>query len=145
MGSRKRHGLSRRRFLKGAAAASAVTVAGRGIYSLLDEYPGPTRAYAATTAYREEQYLIDNLEVVSENNDCPVNMRSDDGRFLSSIEDQLFGTGPNNPGLIGNLFDLTSKRIGFAGRGFGTPSAGKQLALAAGVDGAASIPDNAQL
>jgi hypothetical protein len=254
MGSRKRRGVSRRKFLKGAVAASAVTVAGRGIYSLLDEYPGPTRAYAATTTYREEQYLIDNLEVVVdngqaviippihndvftanlqpaspwgpwtkanllkaqkqledalvtvqrnlpataagltivvawglhyfdtyvpgpwgtyapreynssnlavlpairfpsddqtsvvlENNDIAFKMRSDDGGLLTTVENQLFGTGPNDLGLIGNLFDLTSKRIGFAGRGFGTPSAGKRLAIAAGVDGADSIPDKAQL
>ena len=72
MGSRKRLGVSRRKFLKGAAAASAVTVAGRGIYSLLDEYPGPTRAYAATTTYREEQYLIDNLEVVVNNGQAVI-------------------------------------------------------------------------
>jgi hypothetical protein len=252
----RKPGVSRRKFLKGAASASASVVAGRGIYSVLHDYPGPTRAYAATTAYREEQYLIDNLEVivdngvpviippihndvftanlqptspwgpwnkanllqaqkqledalvtvqgnhpataagltivvawglnyfdtyvpgpwndpayaltewsstkravlkaipfpsddpttlVIENNDVAFKMRSDDGNFLSSVENQLFGTGPQDLGLIGNLFDVTSKRIGFAGRGFGTPSAGKELARKAGLAVAESIPDNAQL
>jgi hypothetical protein len=219
---------------------------------MLDEFAGPTRAYAATSTYRQEQYLIDNLEViydnggyvvippiyndvftanlrlvspwgawnktnllkaqkqledalvavqgslpgtargltivvawglpyfdkyvsgpwatygprefnssrfavlpairfpsdsqdvVLENNHVAFKMRSDDSTLLKSVETRLFGDGASQ-GLVGNLFDLTSKRIGFAGRGFGTPSAAKQLALAAGVDGADSIPDRAQL
>ena len=252
MGSRKKPAVSRRTFLKGAATASAAAMAGRGIYSMLDEFPRPTRAYAATTAYREEQYLIDNLEVVYdngvtviippiyndvftanlrpqspwgpwnkanllqaqqqlenalvtvqgnrpataagltivvawglhyfdtyvpvpwatyaprepsgrlavlpaiafpsdppdvalENNDVAFKMRSDDQNLLQSIETQLFGDGVSNLGLVGNLFDLQSKRIGFAGRGFGTTSVSKQLALAAKVPGASNIPDKSQL
>jgi hypothetical protein len=247
--------VSRRGFLRAAAGASAAAFAGRGIYGLLDEYASPERAMAATVARRQEQYLIDRLEVILDNgttvvippiyndvvtaklaasttwsktalraaqtrlesalarveapysstaagitivvawglpyfrsyvpgpwqakgprdltlplvngqrqmavldarsfpsdpdslvledNHVAFKLRSDSASILQSVEQQLF-TDASSPAYIGDLFDLTSKRVGFAGRGFGTTAAAKQLALAAGVANAESIPDRAQL
>jgi hypothetical protein len=248
--------LSRRGFLQGAAAVSLGSIAARGVYSVLDDFVAPQRAWAATkVARKQEQYLIDSLEVILDNN-VPViippiyndvftaklaaaktwtktalvdaqkrleaalvrvespypstaagvtivvawglpyfgtyvdgpwqakgprdlslplvdgqrqfavldairfpsdpasvvlednhvafKIRSDKQSIVQSIETQLFAD-PNSGAYVGDLFDLTSKRIGFAGRGFGTTSAAKTLALAAGVAGAESIPDRAQL
>jgi hypothetical protein len=248
--------LSRRGFLRGAAAVSLGSIAARGVYSVLDDFATPQRAWAASkVARRQEQYLIDSLEVILDNN-VPViippiyndvftaklaagrtwtrtalveaqkrleaalvkvespypstaagltivvawglpyfssyvngpwqakgprdlslplvggqrqfavldairfpsdpasvvlednhvafKIRSDQQSIVQSVETQLFAD-PNSGAYVGDLFDLTSKRIGFAGRGFGTTSAAKTLALAAGAPGAASIPDRAQL
>ncbi len=248
--------LSRRGFLRGAAAISLGSIAARGVYSVLDDFAAPQRAWAATkVARKQEQYLIDSLEVILDNN-VPViippiyndvftaklaagrtwtraalvdaqkrleaalarvespysstaagltivvawglpyftnyvsapwqakgprdlslplvdgqrqfavldairfpsdpasvvlednhvafKIRSDQKSIVQSVETQLFAD-PNSGAYVGDLFDLTSKRIGFAGRGFGTTSAAKTLALAAGVPGADSIPDRAQL
>jgi hypothetical protein len=52
---------------------------------------------------------------------------------------------PASGAYIGDLFDLTSKRIGFLGRGFNQPSIAKTLAQAAGVPEADLIPDRSQL
>jgi hypothetical protein len=248
--------LSRRGFLQGAAAVSLSAIAARGIYSVLDDFVTPPRAWAAATvARRQEQYLIDSLEVILDNsvpvivppvyndvftaklaagrtwnktalvnaqkrleaalakvekpypstaagvtivvawglpyfrtyvngpwqakgprdltlplengqrpfavldairfpsdppsvvledNHVAFKIRSDKQSIVQSIETQLFAD-PNSGAYIGDLFDLISKRIGFAGRGFGTTSAAKTLALAAGVSDADKIPDRAQL
>jgi hypothetical protein len=250
--------VSRRGFLQGAAAVSLGSIAARGIYSVLDDFVTPPRAWAATkVARKQEQYLIDSLEVILDNNvpviippvyndvftaklaagktwtkaalvdaqkrleaalvkvespypstaagltivvawglpyfrnrvpvpwqakgprdldpnlplvggqrqfavldaipfpsdppsvvledhEVAFKIRSDQQSIVQSVETQLFAD-PNSGAYVGDLFDLTSKRIGFAGRGFGTTSAAKTLALAAGVAGAASIPDRAQL
>jgi hypothetical protein len=244
-------GLSRRAFLRGAAAA----VAARGIYSVLDDFAAPARAYAAPAPRGQEQYLIERLEVILDNgatvvvppiyndvftaklapevswsrtalrnaqarlesalarvegpyqataagltivvawglpyfrdfvpgpweakaprdltlplvggkrqaavldairfpsdpgnlvledNHVAFKMRSDSSAILQSVERQLFAD-VGGPAYVGDLLQLTSKRIGFLGRGFGTTSAGKALALAAGVPEAASIPERAQL
>jgi hypothetical protein len=248
--------VSRRGFLRGAAAVSLGSIAARGVYSVLDEFASPQRAWAAAkVARKQEQYLIDSLEVILDNN-VPViippiyndvftaklaagrtwtraalvdaqkrleaalvkvespypstaagltivvawglpyfssyvngpwqakgprdlslplvdgqrqfavldairfpsdpasvvlednhvafKIRSDQKSIVQAVETQLFAD-PNSGAYVGDLFELTSKRIGFAGRGFGTTSAAKTLALAAGVSGAASIPDRAQL
>jgi len=247
--------ISRRGLLRGAARASAAAVAARGVYGALDEFAGPARAMAATSTRRQEQYLVDRLEVILDNrtpvvvppvyndvitarlaagrtwnrttlraartrlesalarvespypstakgltmvvawglpyfrtyvpaqwqakgprdltlpkqngqlqhavldairfpsdpagtvledNHVAFKLRSDSSAILQSVETQLF-VDTASRAYIGDLFDLTSKRIGFLGRGFGTTSAGKRLALAAGVAGAESIPDRAQL
>src|SRR5205823_6364683 len=61
-------GVSRRKFLRGAATASAAAMAGRGVYSVLDGFAGPTRVEAATPPpYWEEQYLVPNIEVIGDN------------------------------------------------------------------------------
>jgi hypothetical protein len=249
--------VSRRGFLQRAAAVGLGSIAARGIYSVLDDFVTPPRAWAAATvARKQEQYLIDNLEVILDNNipviippiyndvftaklaagtwnktalvnaqkrleaalakvekpypstaagvtivvawglpyfrqrvpgpwqakaprdldpnlplvggqrqfavldairfpsDPPTTVlednevafkiRSDKQSIVQSIETQLFAD-PSSGAYVGDLFDLTSKRIGFAGRGFGTTSAAKTLASAAGVPGADSIPPRAQL
>ena len=70
--------------------------------------------------------------------------RSDSSAIVRGAEAALFDN-QNSAAYIGDLFDLTSKRIGFLGRGFGSQSFGKQLAIEAGVEGAEQIPDKAQL
>jgi len=82
--------------------------------------------------------------VALEDNHVAFKIRSDKASIVQSVEAQLFGQ-PGGPAYVGDLLQLTSKRIGFAGRGFGTMSAAKKLALDAGVPGAGSIPDRAQL
>jgi hypothetical protein len=250
--------LSRRGFLRGSGAAAAGALAARGIYTLLDDFAAPPRAWAAaTTGRKQEQYLIDSLEVILDNNitvvvppvyndvftarlaraktwnrdalraaqskletalgrvespypstaagltivvawglsyfrsyvpgpwdakapvdkarsavvgvrqlavldrpDRPfpsdpadvvwednhvaIKLRSDSADILRSVERQLFDD-PTSRAYVGDILEVTSKRIGFLGRGFGTASAGKALARAAGVPGADLIPDRAQL
>jgi hypothetical protein len=90
------------------------------------------------------RFPSDPADVKLEGNHVAFKMRSDSTAILKSVETQLFGD-PSSPAYVGDLFDLTSKRIGFLGRGFNKVSAAKTLALAANVPGAAQIPDNAQL
>ncbi len=85
--------------------------------------------------------------VLLEDNHVMFKMRSNSSAILKSVEAKLFDD-PGSGAYIGDLFDLTSKRIGFLGRGFATTDGGsiaKRLALAAGVPGADKIPDRAQL
>ncbi|MBV9173451.1 MAG: hypothetical protein JOZ81_25585 [Chloroflexi bacterium] len=97
-------------------------------YAVLDAIPFPS----------------DPVGVVMEDNHVMFKFRSDSPSIVSGAEAALFDN-PNSGAYIGDLFDLTSKRIGFAGRGFGSPSIAKTLAIAAGVPGADKIPDAAQL
>lgn len=247
-------GFDRREFLRRATAVSLGTVAGRGVYALLDGqgFLAPSRAHAAPTRRRQEQYLVEQVEVILDNgvpvavppiytdvitatlrvaptakalkaaqtrfetalarvesgrpptaagltmvvgwglpyfrrylpslqsrlpvdvgaskaegrtvpalldavkfpsdpdnlvletNDVVLKLRSDSQSILAAAERALFED-PADRAYVGDLFTLTSKRIGFLGRGFGNPSAAKTLALAAGVADADKIPDNAQL
>jgi len=82
--------------------------------------------------------------VVLEDNHVMFKFRSDSQTILRTVESQLFENASSGA-YIGDLFDLTSKRMGFAGRGFGVLSQGKTLAAGRGVAAAASIPDRAQL
>jgi hypothetical protein len=61
--------LSRRTFLKYAAAVSASAISARGIYGVLDDLLAapPARAALAAATRLNEQYLIDGLEVVTDN------------------------------------------------------------------------------
>src|SRR5262245_65546928 len=63
-----KHGTSRRAFLKHAAIAAGV-VSARGIYGLLDELLSVPLARAAITSATlpNEQYLIDGLDLVTDN------------------------------------------------------------------------------
>jgi hypothetical protein len=106
----------------------------------LSKQDGVTR-YAVLDAI---QFPSDPDGVLLEDNHVMFKIRSDSSTILRSVESALFDN-PNSGAYIGDLFDLTSKRIGFLGRGFSSTSVGKQLALAAGVPGASSIPDRAQL
>ncbi|HZG96112.1 MAG TPA: hypothetical protein VEZ46_15525 [Mycobacteriales bacterium] len=248
--------ISRRAFLKRATAVSVGSIAARGFYEVLDELAGgPNAAYAGPVRRREEQYLVDNVEVIIDNgvtlavpplhndvitarlrartswtvrnlkaaqsrlasalatvekpysstaagltmvvgwglpyfrnylpasvssylpvdttlsqqtgtrqlaildsirfpsdpddvllesNDVVFKLRSNSQDILRKVERALFDDTAGSA-YVGDLFDLTSKRIGFLGRGFGTRSIAKQLALAAQVPGAELIPDDAQL
>ena len=246
----KRPGLNRRSFLKRASAITLGSVAARGVYEVLDQVAAPQRAEAAVVRRFQEQYLIDQLEVivnngvtvgipplhndvftaklksnawttaalknaktrvenalakveapypstaagltivvgwglpyfrtfvpslmnsylpaipgtspkkyavldaiqfpsdpdtvVLEDNHVMFKFRSDSSSIVSAAERALFDD-QNSGAYIGDLFDLTSKRMGFLGRGFGSPSIAKALATAAGVSGADKIPNDAQL
>jgi hypothetical protein len=100
-----------------------------------------TRQYALLDAIR---FPIDRDEMLLEENDIVFLMRSDDQSIIAAAERALFED-QSSAAYIGDLFGLTSVRKGFVGRGFGKRSVAKQLAQAAGVLGADSIPDDAQL
>ena len=63
----KRPGLNRRSFLKRASAITLGSVAARGVYEVLDQVAAPQRAEAAVVRRFQEQYLIDQLEVIVNN------------------------------------------------------------------------------
>ncbi len=103
-----------------------------------------TKQYAVLDAVK---FPSDPDSVLLEANEVIFKFRSDDSNIVAGAERALFDD-PNSGAYVGDLFDLTSKRMGFLGRGFGTAgtmSIGKKLALAANVPGAAQIPDRAQL
>jgi hypothetical protein len=106
----------------------------------LSAQAGTTR-YAVLDAMR---FPSDPAATILEDNHVMFKLRSDSSDILRSVEGALFDN-PSSGAYVGDLFDLTSKRIGFLGRGFGSTSVGKQLALAGGVPGADRIPDRAQL
>jgi hypothetical protein len=107
-------------------------------------------AYSATSGARQYALLdamrfpIDRDEMLLEENDVVFLLRSDNQSTIAAAEQALFED-QTSGAYVGDLFALTSVRKGFVGRGFGTQSVAKQLALAAGVPGASSIPDDAQL
>src|SRR3954468_20506740 len=90
------------------------------------------------------RFPSDPAGVVFEQNHVMFKFRSDSQTTLQSVESQLFEN-QNSGAYIGDLFDLTSKRIGFLGRGFSKQSYGKGLAITQGAVGAESIPELAQL
>jgi hypothetical protein len=100
-----------------------------------------TNQFAVLDAIR---FPSDPDGVVLEDNHVMFKFRSDSTSIVRGAEAALFDN-PNSGAYIGDLFDLTSKRIGFLGRGFGTTTVGKDLARAAGVTGWQQIPDRAQL
>jgi hypothetical protein len=78
-----------------------------------------------------------------EGNQVVVLLRSDSLANVTAGANTIFGT---SSGQAGSLFTVTSIRKGFVGGGFGgQQSLPKQMALSAGIPGAASIPDNAEL
>jgi hypothetical protein len=119
---------------------SALWQANLPVDQALSQQAGSTR-YAVLDAVR---FPSDPADLLLEDNHVMFKFRSDSQAILGSVEGALL-TNQNSGAFIGDLFDLTSQRIGFLGRGFGTPSIGKQLALKAGVPGADQIPDNSQL
>jgi len=97
--------------------------------------------YAVLDAIR---FPSDPEGVELETNDVMFKMRSNSADILKSVESKLFDN-PNSGAYIGDLFYLTSKRIGFLGRGFDKSSIAKNMAKAAKVPGWDLIPDRAQL
>jgi hypothetical protein len=74
-----------------------------------------------------------------EANDIAVVLRSDSLEHVAQGSKVLFDD-------LGDLFRVTSIRKGFVGGGFeGEPGLPKQMALAAGIEGAELIPDGSQL
>ena len=60
--TQQQSGQPRRAVLKHASAITIGSLAARGVYDLLDEVEGPTRAAAAPVIRRfQEQYLIDQI------------------------------------------------------------------------------------
>jgi hypothetical protein len=100
-----------------------------------------SRKFALLDAVR---FPIDRDEMLLEENELVFLLRSDDQSSIATVERALFED-QTSAAYVGDLFSLTSVRKGFVGRGFGTRSVAKQLALAAGISGASSIPDDAQL
>jgi len=69
--SHEQRSLSRRTFLKQTAAISAGLISARGIYALIDQFNPPSLARTAVTTSTtrpNEQYHIDDLEIVTDNN-----------------------------------------------------------------------------
>ena len=78
-----------------------------------------------------------------EQNDVAVLLRSDSLANIMAGTNTLFGTGSNQ---AGSLFEVTSIRRGFTGGGHtGQQSLASQLALAANIPGAKSIPFHAPI
>jgi hypothetical protein len=136
-----------------ATAAGLTMVIGWGLpyfetftAGLKDAYlpaiPGSSpKQYAVLDAIK---FPSDPDDVVLEKNHVMFKIRSDSQSIVQGAEKALFEN-QNSGAYIGDLFDLTSKRIGFLGRGFNQPSAAKTLAVEAGISGAAQIPDRSQL
>jgi len=136
----------------GTAAGLTIVVAW-GLPYFRTYVPGPWQAKAPkllpTTSGQLAvsdaiRFPSDPDSVVLEDNHVAFKIRSDSSAILQSAESQLFDD-RSSPAYVGDLLQVTSKRVGFLGRGFGTTSAGKKLAMDAGLPGAGSIPDNAQL
>jgi hypothetical protein len=141
-----------------ATAAGLTMVIGWGLPYFRTFTPGLMNAYLpAIPGTNPKQYAVldairfpsdpdtgDPHPVVLEDNHVMFKFRSDSQSIVQGAESALFEN-PNSGAYIGDLFDLTSKRIGFLGRGFNQPSAAKRLALAANIPGADKIPDRSQL
>jgi hypothetical protein len=91
------------------------------------------------------RFPSDPSDVVLEDNHVAFKIRSDHASTLQSVEAQLFDATAGSSAYVGDLFDVTSKRVGFAGRGFDQVSEAKQRAVGKGVPGASEIPARAQL
>ncbi len=106
--------------------------------------------YSAATGKRQPVLLDairfpgDRDEMLVEQNAVVFLFRSDSQATVAAAERALFED-ETSPAYVGDLFALTSVRKGFVGRGFGSRSIAKQLALAANIPGADQIPDQAQL
>lgn len=85
------------------------------------------------------RFASDPSATILESNDVAIRFVSDSLDHISDASDSL-------QGAVGDLFDLTSIRRGFVGGGFGGGrSLPKQMATAAGIAGADSIPETAEL
>jgi hypothetical protein len=118
--------------------------------TLIDRMLPVDIAYSAQTGTRQSVLLeairfpSDRDEMLIEKNHVMFLLRSDSQSNIAAAEHALFED-QGSPNYVGDLLSITSVRKGFVGRGFGTPSIAKQLAMAAGVTGADLIPDKAQL
>ncbi|MHB8573766.1 MAG: DUF7405 family protein [Dehalococcoidia bacterium] len=84
-------------------------------------------------------YPSDPDDLLLERNEMAVLLRSDAPEFIAAAHEAIFGG-------LDDLFEVTSIRRGFVGGGFaGGQSLPKLMATAAGIPGAESIPDRAEL
>jgi hypothetical protein len=85
------------------------------------------------------RFPSDPEDLVLEENDVAFFLRSNSRESIAAATSSVFDE-------LGDLFELTSIRRGFAGGGFaGGRSLPKRMALAAGIPGAELIPDTAEL
>jgi hypothetical protein len=136
-----------------ATAAGLTIVVAWGLPYFRSYTASPWSRYAPIDLTLGQPAVLDAIKfpsdpdgVAMEENHVAFKLRSDSRAILVGVEQALFEN-PASGAYVGDLFQLTSKRMGFVGRGFGGASdnAGKQLALANNVPGAAYIPDRAQL
>ena len=147
-----------------ATAAGLTIVVAWGLPYFRDFVPALWKTYgpvdkATTTNPADPQFAVldairfpsdpprgadDTRSTVLESNDVVFKIRSDSQDIVREAERQLFEDRTSRA-YVGDLFQLTSKRIGFVGRGFGGPNVGRELAVQAGVPGADLIPPRAQL
>ncbi|HEX6700109.1 MAG TPA: hypothetical protein VF101_05205 [Gaiellaceae bacterium] len=140
-----------RRFPANPAGLGLAVVWGRPYF---DRYvPGLARRHlpidrrASTTKRRTVSVLLDAIrfpsdpqDVLLEQNDLAVHLRSDSRDHVDAARKAIFG------GALDGILKPTSIRKGFVGGGFGgRQSLPKQMAMAAGVPGADLIPETAQL
>jgi hypothetical protein len=90
------------------------------------------------------RFPSDPTSVILEANHVAFKLRSDSQATLQAVEKALFDN-PSSGAYVGDLFDITSKRMGFVGRGFGGQNVARDLAMSKGVPGASSIPVRSQL
>jgi hypothetical protein len=106
----------------------------------------PVDLRASEAAGKEVLAIVDAIrfpsdpeDLVLEENDVAFFLRSNSRESIAAATSSLFDE-------VGDLFELTSIRRGFAGGGFaGSRSLPKRMALAAGIAGAELIPDTAEL
>jgi hypothetical protein len=98
---------------------------------------------AADAVIDAVRFGSDPGSLILEDNEIMIMIRSDSPVVLDDAKSKLFKAG--SVAYIGDIINITSVRSGFVGRGFDKPSIAKQLALRAGVAGAAGIPDASQL
>ena len=104
----------------------------------------PRESGGATDAVVDAiKFGSDPDSLILEDNEVMIMVRSDSPLVLDDVKSKLFNAG--SVSYIGDIINVTSVRSGFVGRGFDKPSIAKQLAVKAGVAGAASIPDTSQL
>ena len=104
----------------------------------------PRESGGATDAVIDAiKFGSDPDSLILEDNEVMIMIRSDSPVVLDDVKSKLFNAG--SVSYIGDIINVTSVRSGFVGRGFDKPSIAKQLAVKAGVAGAASIPDASQL
>jgi hypothetical protein len=108
-----------------STAAGLTIVIGYGLPYFRTFVPGLMNNYLpAIPNTNPKQYAVedairfpsDPANVVLENNHVMFKFRSDSSPIVSGAEAALFDN-QNSGAYIGDLFDLTSKRIGFLGRG----------------------------
>ena len=104
----------------------------------VDRRASGTKGHVVRALAEAIRFPSDPNETILEQNDLAVLLRSDVRAHVEDAERTLFHGS--------QLVRVTSIRRGFVGSDFhSTPSLAKRMALAAGVDGADLIPDNAEL